>query len=61
MNCTSSHSLDDFSDTFSSSFDQFDLGYTDLVQPMVDYGNSEFDNRHRVTFGAITRLPSHMV
>ena len=57
MNYTWSHSLDDLSDTFSSSFNQFNLGYTDLVHPMVDYGNSEFDNRHRVTFSAIYAPP----
>ena len=57
MNYTWSHSLDDLSDTFSSSFNQFNLGYTDLVHPMVDYGNSEFDNRHRVAFSAIYAPP----
>jgi len=49
--------LDDLSDTFSSSFNQFNLGYTDLVHPMVDYGNAEFDNRHRVSLGAIYAVP----
>lgn len=56
-NYTWSHSLDDLSDTFSSSFNQFNLGYTDVVHPMVDYGNSEFDNRHRIALSAIYALP----
>jgi hypothetical protein len=57
LNYTWSHSLDDLSDTFSSSFNQFNLGYTDLVHPMVDYGNSEFDNRHRIGISAIYAPP----
>ncbi|MGA8599457.1 MAG: TonB-dependent receptor [Bryobacteraceae bacterium] len=57
LNYTWSHSLDDLSDTFSSSFNQFNLGYTDFVHPMVDYGNSEFDNRHRVAIAAIWAVP----
>src|SRR5580658_6571934 len=57
MNYTWSHSLDDLSDTFSSSFNQFNLGYTDVVHPMVDYGNSEIDNRHRIALGAIYAIP----
>jgi hypothetical protein len=56
-NYTWSHSLDDLSDTFSSSFNQFNLGYTDVVHPMVDYGNSESDNRHRIALGAVYAIP----
>ncbi len=57
LNYTWSHSLDDLSDTFSSSFNQFNLGYTDFTHPMIDYGNSEFDNRHRVAIAAIWAVP----
>ncbi|MGP0072966.1 MAG: TonB-dependent receptor domain-containing protein [Bryobacteraceae bacterium] len=57
MNYTWSHSLDDLSDSFSSSQNQFNLGYTDLVHPMVDYGNSEFDNRHRIALSLIYAPP----
>jgi outer membrane receptor protein involved in Fe transport len=57
LNYTWSHSLDDLSDTFSSSQNQFNLGYTDFVHPMVDYGNSEFDNRHRIAVSAIYAIP----
>jgi outer membrane receptor protein involved in Fe transport len=53
MNYTWSHSLDDLSDTFSSSYNQFNLGYTDFTHPMFDYGNSEFDNRHRIALSLI--------
>ncbi len=56
-NYTWSHSLDDLSDTFSSSYNQFNLGYTDFTNPMVDYGNSEFDNRHRIALSAIYAIP----
>jgi len=57
MNYTWSHSLDDLSDTFSSSDNQFNLGYTDPWNPRVDYGNSEFDNRHRVAISATWDIP----
>ncbi len=57
LNYTWSHSLDDLSDTFSSSTNQANLGYTDFVHPMVDYGNSQFDNRHRIALSAIYALP----
>jgi outer membrane receptor protein involved in Fe transport len=57
MNYTWSHSLDDLSDTFSSSGNQFNLGYTDALNPTVDYGNSQFDNRHRIAISAIWEMP----
>ena len=57
LNYTWSHSMDELSDTFSSSYNQFNLGYTDFTHPMVDYGNSEFDNRHRIAVSAIWAVP----
>ena len=57
LNYTWSHAMDDLSDSFSSSTNNFDLGYTDLVHPMVDYGNSYFDNRHRIAVSAIYAPP----
>jgi outer membrane receptor protein involved in Fe transport len=57
LNYTWSHTLDELSDTFSSSYNQFNLGYTDFTNPMVDYGNSEFDNRQRVAISAIYAIP----
>ncbi len=57
MNYTYSHSIDDLSDTFSSSGNQFNLGYTDFQNPSIDKGSSEFDNRHRIAMAAIWDIP----
>ncbi|HTX37734.1 MAG TPA: TonB-dependent receptor [Bryobacteraceae bacterium] len=57
MNYTWSHAQDELSDTFSSSFNQFNLGYTDIFNPKVDYGNAEFDNRHRIAISGIWEVP----
>ncbi len=59
LNYTWSHSLDDLSSTFSdeNSENAFNTGYTDIVHPMVDYGNSYFDNRHRIAISAIYAIP----
>jgi outer membrane receptor protein involved in Fe transport len=57
MNYTWSHSMDDLSDAFSSSINQFNLGYTDFTHPNVDYGNSQFDNRHRIALAAVWQVP----
>jgi hypothetical protein len=56
-NYTYSHSIDDLSDTFSSSGNQFNLGYTDFQNPSIDKGSSEFDNRHRIALAAIWDVP----
>ena len=57
MNYTWSHAMDELSDTFSSSFNQFNLGYTDAFNPSLDYGPAEFDNRHRVAISGIWDVP----
>jgi outer membrane receptor protein involved in Fe transport len=57
MNYTWSHAIDELSDTFSSSANQFNLGYTNAFDPRLDYGNAYFDNRHRVALSAIYELP----
>jgi outer membrane receptor protein involved in Fe transport len=59
LNYTWSHALDDLSSTFSdaNSENAFNLGYTDLLHPMVDYGNSYYDNRHRIAISAIYAVP----
>jgi outer membrane receptor protein involved in Fe transport len=57
VNYTYSHSIDDLSDTFSASANQFNLGYTDFQDPSVDKGSSNFDNRHRVALLAIRDIP----
>jgi hypothetical protein len=56
-NYTYSHTIDDLSDTFSSSGNQFNLGYTDFQNPSVDKGSSQFDNRHRVAISAVWQVP----
>ena len=56
-NYTYSHTIDDLSDTFSSSANQFNLGYTDFQNPSIDKGSSNFDNRHRVAIAAIWAVP----
>lgn len=57
MNYTYSHSIDDLSDTFSSSGNQFNPGYTDFQHPSIDKGSSNFDNRHRIALAAIWDVP----
>jgi hypothetical protein len=56
-NYTWAHTLDMLSDTFSSSGNQFNLGYLDPFNPKVDYGNSYLDLRHRFTASAIWEIP----
>ena len=38
---------DNLSSTFSESGNNFNLGYTDPFNPMLDYGPADFDVRHR--------------
>jgi hypothetical protein len=57
VNYTWSHAIDELSDTFSSSANQFNLGYTNAFDPRLDYGNAYFDNRHRIALSAIYDLP----
>lgn len=57
MNYTWSHANDELSDTFSSSGNQFNLGYTNAFSPMVDYGSAQFDNRHRIALSAVYDVP----
>src|SRR5262249_42178854 len=57
LNYTWSHTMDDLDDTFSSSGNQFNLGYTDPFVPSVDYGPAAFDNRHRSAVAAIWDVP----
>ncbi len=56
-NYTYGHTLDMLSDTFSSSGNQFNLGYLDPFNPKVDYGNSYIDLRHRFAMEAIWDVP----
>lgn len=56
-NWTWSHSLDNLSSTFSELSNDFNLGLTDPKNPSLDYGNSDFDIRHRVSISAVWDLP----
>lgn len=62
-NYTWSHSLDDISSTFSDSIQggsgegYGSLGYTDLTNPKLDWGNSDYDVRHRIVVSPIWETP----
>ena len=56
-NYTYGHTLDELSDTFSSSINQNNLGYLDPYNPSLDYGNAYMDIRHRFTMSAIWDVP----
>ena len=52
VNYTWAHSLDNLSSTFSESYGGqsglYQLGYLDAFNPQLNFGNSDFDVRHRV-------------
>ena len=60
-NYTWAHALDNISSTFSetssSSNGVGNLGYINPLFPTLDYGNSDFDLRHRFVFSAIWEEP----
>ena len=61
-NYTWAHSLDDLSSTFSDSAQGGsgyigDLGYTNVLDPKLDWGNSDYDIRHRVVISPIWQTP----
>jgi outer membrane receptor protein involved in Fe transport len=56
-NFTWSHTFDELSDTFSSSGNEFNLGYLDPFNPSVDYGNSYLDLRKRFALQAVWEVP----
>jgi len=56
-NYTNGHTLDELSDTFSSSINQNNLGYTDPYNPRLDYGNSYMDVRSRFNLSAVWEVP----
>jgi len=57
FNYTWSHTFDELSDTFSSSGNQFNLGYTNAFLPRDDYSSAQFDNRHRIALIAVYDIP----
>ena len=57
-NYTYSHSLDNLSSTFSDGYPSFyHLGYLDAFNPKLDYGNSDYDLRHRLSLAASWEVP----
>lgn len=61
-NYTWSHSLDDLSSTFSDNLQGGsgaigDLGYTNVLDPKLDWGNSDFDIRQRIVVSPIWETP----
>ena len=60
-NYTYAHSLDNLSSTFSeastSSNGVGNLGYTNVADVWLDYGNSDYDIRHRLAVSAIWQEP----
>ncbi len=57
-NYTWSHSLDNLSSTFSDgTASNYGLGYLDAFNPKLNYGNSDFDIRHRLNAAVSWDLP----
>jgi outer membrane receptor protein involved in Fe transport len=56
-NYTYSLAEDDLSDTESSSGNNVNLGYTDPFNPKLDWGPSQFSNRHRVAISGVWAIP----
>jgi outer membrane receptor protein involved in Fe transport len=57
INYTWAHAMDNLSDTFSSSGNSYNLGYLDAFNPMLDKGDAQFDNRHRLAVSGIWLVP----
>jgi hypothetical protein len=54
---TYGHAKDNLSSTFSVSGNNFNLGLLDPFNPSLDYGDADYDIRHRVTAGLIWEMP----
>src|SRR5262249_21695976 len=55
---TYSRAKENLSSTFSESGNNFNLGYTDPFNPDLDYGYSDFDNRHRFVASWTWEIPT---
>jgi len=56
-NYTWAHSTDDLSTTFSDDLTQGSTGYTSFANPKLDWGDSDFDIRHRIVISPIWQTP----
>ena len=56
-NYTFSNAKDNLSSTFSDSGNNFNLGYLDAFDPMLDWGYAGFDVRHRGSISGIWAIP----
>jgi hypothetical protein len=57
-NYTWSHSLDNLSSTFTDGLaGDYQLGYLDAFNPQLNYGNSDFDMRHRFSAALTWEIP----
>jgi hypothetical protein len=56
-NYTWSHAMDNLSSTFSESANNFNLGLLNPYRPEDDYGNADFDIRHRWVLSAVWETP----
>jgi hypothetical protein len=56
---TYSQSKDNLSSTFSDSSNNFNLGFLDPFDPNLDYGNADFDIRHRFVTSFIWNIPEY--
>jgi Carboxypeptidase regulatory-like domain/TonB-dependent Receptor Plug Domain len=54
---TYGHAKDNLSTTFSESNNNFNLGLLDPFNPRLDYGDADYDIRHRFTGGFVWELP----
>jgi outer membrane receptor protein involved in Fe transport len=54
---TYSTAKDNLSSTFSDSAANYNLGYLDAFDPMLDWGYAEYDVRHRLSLSGIWTLP----
>lgn len=56
-NYTFAHTIDNLSNTFSESNNNFNVGPLDPFNPSLDKGNAEYDIRHRFVVSAVWEIP----
>ena len=52
-----SHAKDNVSTTFSETYNSFNLGLLDPYNPELDFGDADYDVRHRVSLSGIWEIP----